>query len=73
MYKISLSITNPLSGDSVTETYQVDQDTFDESHWTDGFPIASALIQRVKDLSSAREPTNWLDAATAISSAAKPG
>jgi hypothetical protein len=66
MYKITITVTNPMSPDSVTQNYQVDPDTFDESQWAAGFPIASDLIQQVKSLSSAKEPANWSDAATAI-------
>ena len=72
MYKITLSVTNPNSGDSISMPYLVDENAFDANEWADGYPIAQDLINQVKALSAGKEPALWSSAATALTATAKP-
>lgn len=70
MYKITLSVTNPLSGDSVVKPYLIDESTFDETQWAAGYPLAKDMIESVKAVSASKQPDPWSDAATVLT--AKP-
>lgn len=67
MYKLTLALTNPITGDSQATTYQFDPDTFDVAAWTAGFPAVKEMLDSLAVRSTAAEPVRWADAASAIS------
>lgn len=66
MYKITLSVTNPLSGDSVVIPYLIDEGTFDEAQWAEGYRLAKDMIENVMAMSTSKQPQPWLTATIAV-------
>lgn len=70
MYKITITITNPVTNDNEVLAYQVDQNSFDQEEWSGGFPLVREKIDALAERSVEKEPQNWSDAVTALT--AKP-
>ena len=61
MYRITLTIDNPMSGLRKALVYQFDEDTLTEAKWTSAFPEVNTALQEVKTQSAApgKEPAVW--------------
>lgn len=66
MYKLTLTLTNPMTGDSESVPYQFDRDTLDEAEWAAGWPAVREMLDKLSTRSTSSEPVRWADAATAI-------
>lgn len=66
MHKITLSVTNPITGDSEVVTCQFDAATFNEAEWAKGFPLMQGMLDKLTERTTDKEPLKWGDAATAI-------
>lgn len=61
MYKITLTIENPMSGIRKALVFQFDEDTLTEPKWTSAFPAVDAALTEVKVASAeeGKEPPIW--------------
>lgn len=61
MYRITLTIENPMSGIRKALVYQFDEDTLTEAKWTSAFPSVDEALTEVKTASAVegKEPPVW--------------
>lgn len=61
MYKITLTIENPMSGIRKALVFQFDEDTLTQPKWTSAFPAVDAALTEVKTQSAEpnKEPATW--------------
>lgn len=59
MFRISLTLTNAMTGDSSVITFQFDPATLTADKWTGAFPAVQAQLETLKQLSTPKEPPIW--------------
>lgn len=61
MYKITLTIENPMSGIRKALVYQFDKDTLNQAKWSSAFPAVDAALTEVEAQSAEpnKEPPTW--------------
>jgi hypothetical protein len=59
MYRINLTLTNAMTGDSVTMTFQFDPATLTQAKWNAAFPSVQAQLVGLQQLSTPKEPATW--------------
>lgn len=59
MYKITLTLLNPQTGDSNELTYQFDPATITQAKWDAAFPAVQAQLTALVTLSSPKEVATW--------------
>lgn len=64
MYKLSISVENPITGESRLLPFRFDPATFDESTWTAGFPRIRAAIDDLVAMDATADPRRPVDMAS---------
>jgi hypothetical protein len=59
MYKIQLSITNPMTGDSEILTYEFDPTTMTQAKWSGAWPAFQTSLNTLVTRSTPLEPPKW--------------
>lgn len=63
MYRLTLTLTNPMTGDNEVMTYQFDPATLDQAKWNTGFPAVDARLAALKaragGQNGTKEPDIW--------------
>lgn len=59
MYKINLTLSNPLTGDSEVLIFQFDPATLTQAKWNAAFATLQASLNALKARSTPLEPATW--------------
>lgn len=59
MYKIRLTLENPITGDSKAMIFQFDPPTLDQAKWSSAFPDVRAELDALIATSTPKEPATW--------------
>lgn len=59
MYKITLSISDPLTGDTEVLAYQFDPATLTQTKWNGAFPAVNTALQTLVARATPKEPPTW--------------
>lgn len=59
MYKITLILTNAMTGDSEAMTFQFDPATLNAAKWTAAFPTVQTRLTTLQQRSTPLEPLTW--------------
>jgi hypothetical protein len=59
VYRISLTLTNAMTGDSSVITFQFDPTTLTQAKWNAAFGAVQAQLTTLHDLSTPKEPATW--------------
>lgn len=59
MYKIRLTIENPMTGEARVITKQFDPDTMTQTKWNNAYPSVKAEMDALKVESLPNEPATW--------------
>lgn len=59
MYTITLSLRNPITGDSEVMTYQFDPATLTQAKWSAAFTAVQAKLTTLVSRATPLEPPTW--------------
>lgn len=59
MYKLTLTIENPMARESTSMTYQFDQNTLDQAKWNSAFPAVQTALGDLIAKAATSEPAKW--------------
>ena len=59
MYKITLTLANPMTGDNEVLVFQFDPPTLDQAKWSAAFPTMKARLDALVARAAATEPAKW--------------
>lgn len=59
MFRIDLTITNPMTGETRALKYQFDPATMSQVKWTGAYPTVQAAIDALVAAEAASEPPKW--------------
>lgn len=59
MYKITLAMSDPLTGDTEVLTYQFDPASLTQAKWSTAFPAVNAALQTLTTRAAPKEPPTW--------------
>lgn len=59
MYRITLTLTNPMTSDNEVLNFQFDPPTLDQAKWNAAFPTVKARLDALVARSVTKEPATW--------------
>jgi hypothetical protein len=59
MYKITLTLTNPVTNDTEVIDYQFNPTTLDQAKWNGAFQAVRSRLDALVQRSTAKEPATW--------------
>jgi hypothetical protein len=59
MYKITLTLENPVTGDRSAMVYQFDPPTLTQTKWDTAFPAVRAALDALISSATVKEPPTW--------------
>jgi hypothetical protein len=59
MYRIQLTLSDPLMGDSETLTFQFDPATLNQAKWNAAFPTVQGSLTTLVTRATPKEPPTW--------------
>lgn len=59
MYRIQLTLLNPIANDSEALTFQFDPATLTQAKWTAAFPTVQTSLNTLISRSTPKEPLQW--------------
>lgn len=59
MYRITLTMENPITGDRTAKIYQFDPDLLTQTKWNNAYPSVKADLDALVASSTPKEPPTW--------------
>ena len=59
IYRIQLTLLNPIANDSETLTFQFDPATLNATKWAAAFPTVQTSLATLQTRSTPKEPLTW--------------